>query len=192
MVEMFDNPIYLDKPDYIIPLKGLTTPTQIYNFCRTNNISHFGYGFRFVRNSYFIEQIKFGYSAPDPNARSVQHGERLVRQASWLPGWSQTVHSSHGYELWHGCEQLITAGILPANTLYEDFEIAIWSVDSRINVSGFYLTRKEIAEFIESDLCNKYVDKFGKLPHLNIADPTRNKTYRGLTKTNYMQLFEEK
>jgi hypothetical protein len=190
MHEIFDNTIDIDKPDFVIPLRNIQSPTDIYNFCRTNNISHFGYGFRFVRNSYLSEQLKFGFSAPEPNARSIQKGERLVRQIAWLPGWSVDVSSSHGFEFWHGCTSLITQEILPNDTNYTDIEIAIWSVDLRKNISGYPLTRKKCAEFIESELCSQHKTKHGVLPKLNLIDPTLNKTHKILTKSTLLSLFD--
>lgn len=190
MEEIFDRKIDINKPDYVIPLKNITDPIEIYDFCRTHDISHFGYGFRFVRNSYMIEQLKFGYSAPDPSARGIQHGERLVRQIAWLPGWDKDVSSSHGYEFWHGCQKLINLDILPQDTHYTDIEIAIWSTNTRNNISGYKLSKKECAEFIESELCKQYKDAHDKLPHLNIADPTLNKTHKMLTRSTLLQLFD--
>jgi len=190
MKKMFDRPIELDAPDFVIPLRNIQSPTDIYNFCRTNNISHFGYGFRFVRNSYLTKQLKFGFSAPEPNVKAIQKGERLVRQIAWLPGWNVNVSSSHGFEFWHGCTSLINQEILPKDTNYTDIEIAIWSVDKRTNISGYPLTRKELAAYTESELCEQYVEHHGRLPHLNIVDPTLNKTYRGLRKSTFLDLFE--
>lgn len=190
MSEIFDRKVDINNPDYIISLRDISDPVEIYDFCRSRNISHFGYGLKFVRNSYMMEQLKFGYSAPEPNARSIQHGERLVRQIAWLPGWYKDVSSSHGYEFWHGCQKLIRLDILPEDTHYKDIEIAIWSIDQRKNISGYKLSRKECAEFIESELCTQYKDLHGKLPHLNIADPTLNKTHRMLTKSTLLQLFD--
>ena len=189
-VEIFDKPISINKPDLIVSLRDLNSPAELYQLCRDNKLSHFGYGFRFARNSYSVDQIKFGYSAPNPSARSsVQQGERLVRQAAWLPGWPERVHSDHGYALWDGCKSLIAEGVLPCDTNYADFEIAVWSVDTRKNISGITANRKEIAKCIESMLCEQYKQEHGKLPHLNIADPTDNKLFKTLTKSTISLFF---
>lgn len=186
---VFDNPIELDNPDYVIRLRDLAHPSEIYNICKTNNISHFGYGFRYIENSYKTMQLKFGHSAPDACERPSPMGERLVRQASWLPGWETAVHSSHGFELWHGCTNLISESKMPANVSYEDFEIAIWSGAARKKIIGMPMNQKETAEFIESMLCDLYREKHGELPPLNIADPTRNKLFRAITKSKFLDLF---
>jgi hypothetical protein len=190
MQQIFDQPIDLDTPDFVIPLRNIQSPTDVYNFCRTNNISHFGYGFRFVRNSYLTEQLKFGFSAPEPNARAIQKGERLVRQIAWLPGWNVDVSSSHGFEFWHGCTSLIAQEILPNDTNYTDIEIAIWSATLRTNISSYSLTKRECAEFIESELCQQYKSKHNTLPKLNLVDPTLNKTHKILTKSTLLDLFD--
>ncbi len=186
----FDKPIDLDNPDYVINLKDLTYPSEIYNICKKNNISYFGYGFRYVQNSYHNMQLKFGHSAPEANERPSPMGERLVRQASWLPGWPSTVYSSHGFELWHGCTSLISESKMPSSVDYTDFEIAIWSGSIREDLTGLRLTPKDVAEFIESTLCDLYRERHGELPPLNIADPTRNKLFRTITKSTFLDLFE--
>lgn len=185
----FDKPIELDNPDYVIRLKDLTYPSEIYNICKIHNISYFGYGFRYVRNSYETMQLKFGHSAPDAIERPSPMGERLVRQSSWLPGWPTGVHSSHGFELWHGCTNLIRESKLPEDVTYEDFEIAIWSGSIRKNLTGLSFTDKDTAEFIESSLCDLYKERYGELPPLNIADPTRNKLFKSIAKTRFLDLF---
>lgn len=191
MYKIFDKPIDIDKPDFVIPLRTLQSPVDVYKFCRYHNLTAFGYGFRFVRNSYMTEQLKFGYSAPSPNARSsIQRGERLVRQIAWLPGWPTNVSSSHGFEFWHGCTDLINREILPKDTNYTDIEIAIWSVASRNNVSGYSMTAKKCAEFIESELSDQYKERYGSLPWLNIADPTNNKTHKALAKSTFLKMFD--
>jgi hypothetical protein len=185
----FDKPINLYKPDYVIKLKDLNYPSDIYGICKKHHISYFGYGFRYVKNSYNTLQLKFGHSAPDADVRPSPMGERLVRQASWLPGWPAMVHSSHGFELWHGCTNLIKQNKMPSNVDYTDFEIAIWSGSIRKNITGHPMTEKDTAEFIESMLCALYSERHGKLPPLNIADPTRNKLYKSIVKTNFLDLF---
>lgn len=185
----FDKPIELDNPDYVIRLKDLNNPSDIYGFCKKNNISYFGYGFRYVKNSYNVMQLKFGYSAPYAYMRTSPMGERLVRQAFWLPGWPSKAHSSHGFELWNGCTNLISESKLPEDVSYEDFEIAIWSGTERQNITGVSMTDKETAEFIESMLCDLYYKKHGELPPLNISDPTRNKRFRAVAKSKFIDLF---
>lgn len=190
LVEIFDRPIDINNPDYVLPLRELKCASEIYKFCRERDLSHFGYGFRYVRDSYSTTQIKFGYSAPDPAARSaIQRGERLVRQASWLPGWPTPVHSDHGSALWEGCKRLIATKDLPEDVDYRDFEIAVWSTATRNTVAGYNFTSKEAAMCIESILCDQYKDAFGKLPHLNIADPTTNKLYNIMAKSTALKFF---
>jgi hypothetical protein len=189
MSGIFDNPINLDSPDFVIPLRSLKSASDIYIFCRNNGIRHYGYGFRYARTTYSIEQIKFGYSSPDPIEKPAAQGERLVRQASWIPGWNNPVYSSHGFELWHGCQGLIADGILPVNTNYTDIEIAIWSTGCRTNLTGYKMSDKETAAVIESTLCDLYYERHGRLPPLNISDPRTNKLYKMLTKTTALQIF---
>ena len=188
---VFDKPINIDYPDYVVPLRTLKYPSEMYAFCRKNDIAYFGYGFRFVRDSYNTMQLKFGLSSPDPNTKAKPKGERIVRQIGFLPGWPEIVHSSTGSDFWHGCQRLINNGILPEDLTYNDIEVAIWAGNSRNNISILNMDYKDIAAYIESELCDQYHARHGTLPLLNVADPTKNKKFRILTKSTFSILFEK-
>jgi len=53
--------------------------------------------------------LKVGQSHPDLSInRKHQVGERIVRQMSWVPGWSgEHVRSSHGADFWFGIKDLL-------------------------------------------------------------------------------------
>lgn len=189
--QIFDRPIDIDKPDYVVPLRNLSDPSDMYAFCRTHDISYYGYGFRYVRDSYQSCQLKFGLSAPDPRTKAKPKGERLVRQISYMPGWNKKVYSSTGIDFWEGCKNLIQQGLLPKNLNYTDIELAIWSGNSRTDISGANMSYKQVAAYIESELCDQYNKRHGKFPPLNIADTTRNNTFRLLTNTTFLHFFEE-
>lgn len=187
--QIFDEPIYLDSPDHVVPLHTLSDPSDLYTFCRNNNIHYFGYGIRYTRSSYDTKQMKFGMSAPNPHTRGKPKGERLVRQVGLLPGWNKLLNSSTGVDFWMGCQKLINKNILPPNITYSDFEVAIWTGNTRKNISGLEMSYKDIASHIESELCYQYFVRHKELPLLNIADPTKNKKFIAKAKTTFLDLF---
>ena len=146
-------------------------------------VKSYVYGMCFKPGPLTYDFSKVGMSSQSlGNKREHQVGERITRQLSWVPGWEELhVRSSHGADFWGGIEHhLIPQGILPASFNKNDVTIAVWDVSKRMILSDIHESDElKATAWAEGELAKQYKDIFGRLPYLNVQDPTNTKHYRG-------------
>jgi hypothetical protein len=176
------NTINLYNPDFIIDCSKLTHCKDIYSEMRSNGIvKAYVYGMCFKPGPLVYDFTKVGKSCPIlGEKREHQVGERITRQLSWVPGWSGGhVRSSHGADFWLGIEHfLMPNGLLPQTFNKNDITIAVWNISKRMLTSNVCEDDEGKATgWAEGELAMQYKTAFGRLPHLNIQDPTKTKHY---------------
>lgn len=176
--------IDLFNPDFVIDCSQLKNCRDIYAIMRHHGIvKSYAYGMCFKPGPLTYDFSKVGMSSPSlGNKREHQVGERITRQLSWVPGWEELhVRSSHGADFWGGIEHhLIPQGILPASFNKNDVTIAVWDVSKRMILSDIHESDElKATAWAEGELAKQYKDIFGRLPYLNVQDPTNTKHYRG-------------
>lgn len=193
---MFNN-INLYNPDFVIECSKLTNCRDIYSKMRNNGIvKAYVYGMCFKPGPLAYDFSKVGKSCPAlGEKREHQVGERITRQLSWVPGWEEEhVRSSHGSDFWLGIEHfLIPQGLLPATFNKNDVTIAVWDISKRMPTADICEDDEEKATgWAEGELARQYKEVFGRLPHLNIQDPTKTKHYKKgyVPKSIWDSLFE--
>lgn len=193
---MFNN-INLYNPDFVIDCSTLKNCKDIYSVMRGNGIvKSYVYGMCYKPGPLVYDFSKVGMSCPTlGEKRESQVGERITRQLSWVPGWrGEHARSSHGADFWLGIEHfLIPKGLLPSTFNKNDVTIAVWDISKRMLTSDIREEDEEKAcSWAEGELARQYKSSFGRLPHLNIQDPTRTKHYTsGYTpKSVWKNLFE--
>ena len=193
---MFTN-ITLYNPDFIIDCAKLNYCKDIYASMRDNGIvKAYVYGMCFKPGPLVYDFSKVGKSCPSlEEKREHQVGERITRQLSWVPGWAgEHVRSSHGADFWLGIEHfLIPKGLLPPTFNKNDVTIAVWDISKRMLTADIHEDNEEKATgWAEGELASQYKNSFGRLPHLNIQDPSKTKHYiNGHTpKSVWNTLFE--
>lgn len=174
--------IELYNPDFIIDCSTVNDSSEIYSIMRNNGIKKaYAYGMCFKPNLLVFDFVKIGMSHPSlGEKREYQVGERIVRQLSWVPGWEGThVRSSHGSDFWLGVEHfLIPQQQLPATFNKNDIVVAVWDVTKRMQVSDISEhDDRKATHWVEGELVSQYKNKVGKLPMLNIQDPSKSKYY---------------
>jgi hypothetical protein len=182
--KMFDN-VNLYKPDKIIRLSELRESGDIYDIMRKMSARDYAYGFAYVPHDELrVLYIKLGMSSPNPDRQNDNIlGERVVRQASHLLGWSGTYSSStHGLELFNGLSGLVANGEFPERALHKNnIIVGIWNAHPNFRTCQVQASSAEQAKWLEAHLCAQYKNDFKlELPPLNIADPSKNNI---LTKT---------
>jgi hypothetical protein len=119
----------LYAPTYILPVRALERPREIYSWFKKAKIYGCVYGIY-----YKDTPIKFGYSYPkEERINNNVFGERLVRQLSHCPGWE------HQF----GVPNRLTGfykpnyGWLPDSTNGEDFfdNLQYFSQENRLQIS---------------------------------------------------------
>lgn len=176
--------IDLFNPDFVIDCSQLKNCRDIYAIMRHHGIvKSYVYGMCFKPGPLTYDFSKVGMSSPSlGDKREHQVGERITRQLSWVPGWEELhVRSSHGADFWGGIEHhLIPQGILPASFNKNDVTIAVWDVSKRMILSDIHESDElKATAWAEGELAKQYKDIFGRLPYLNVQDPTNTKHYRG-------------
>jgi len=191
------NSIQLYNPDFIIDCSKLKYCRDIYSSMRAHGIvKAYVYGMCFKPGPLVYDFSKVGKSCPSlEEKREHQVGERITRQLSWVPGWEgEHVRSSHGADFWLGIEHfLIPKGLLPSTFNKNDVTIAVWDISKRMLTADILEEDEEKAcAWAEGELARQYKSSFGRLPHLNIQDPTRTKHYKGgyTPKSVWNNLFE--
>jgi len=192
--------IELFNPDFIIDCKEFNDPAMVYKIMRQHEIKRaYVYGMIWSPTLLTHDFIKVGMSCPDlGHEREYQVGERVVRQLAWVPGWiTPHVYSSHGSEFWHGINHhLIPNNKLPAYFNKNMLKVGVWDISARTSLVDFFSEDEEhyMSRRAEGSLAAQYKKHFqGKLPPLNIQDPSKNKEYSGsrVSKITYFNLFSE-
>lgn len=194
---MFD--IQLFNPDFVIYCSDFRAPKKIYTIMRQQKIKRaYVYGMGFMPEKLRFDFLKVGRSCPNlGELREHQIGERLVRQVAWVPGWDcEDVKSSHGYDFMHGINTVaIPHNIVPADFNKNMLCVGVWNISSRMHQSDFLSTDEELAAscWAEASLASQYKTHFGKLPVLNVQDPSTNKVFTKprINKHTYQNSFTE-
>jgi hypothetical protein len=187
--------INLLKPDFVIECSKLKNCRDIYASMRNNGIvKSYVYGMCFKPGPLTYDFSKVGMSCPNlGDKREHQVGERITRQLSWLPGWEEEhVRSSHGADFWGGIQNfLIPKGLLPASFNKNDVTIAVWNVTKRmIDADVCESDELKATGWAEGELAKQYKMSFGRLPYLNIQDPTNTKHFKkGVIPKSVQNLF---
>jgi len=191
------NTINLYNPDFIIECARLIYCRDIYESFRNNGITRsYVYGMCYKPSLLTYDFLKVGQSHPDLSInRKHQVGERIVRQMSWVPGWSgEHVRSSHGADFWFGIKDLlIPKGLLSPTFNKNDITIAVWDMSHRMLTSDICThDSAKATDWAEGELARQYKNSFGRLPYLNIQDPSNTKSYKtGYTpKSIWNNLFD--
>ena len=174
--------IKLYNPDFIIDCAKLKYCKDIYATMRDNGIvKAYVYGMCFKPGPLTYDFLKVGMSCPNlGEKRESQVGERITRQLSWVPGWEEEhVRSSHGADFWGGIQHfLIPQGLLPATFNKNEVTIAVWDISQRMLTADICDDDElKATGWAEGELAMQYKSSFGRLPHLNIQDPTKTKYY---------------
>jgi hypothetical protein len=181
--KMYDD-INIFKPDEIIICSELNTTAEIYEKLRAMNTSSFAYMFNYAPyNKYPDEEgsyLEYAFLKAGESNGYVK-GERLVRQLRHLDGWNEKKppYSCNGVDFKGGLERLIAELDYPLDILNKNnINIGIWSINDEFRWSNL-LTEEdgEKAIWIEGELCDQHIKIYGKLPPLNIKDPSKCKIY---------------
>lgn len=195
MIENLD----LYTPDFLIDCKHLKLSSEVYPIMRKQGIKRaYVYGMVFNPKPLKFDFLKVGMSAPVlGEKREHQVGERIVRQASWIPGWDEPhPYSGNGSEFWHNInDRLIANNILPDDFNKNNLKIAVWDITARVNYNVILSDDEEftLSTWAEGELAQQYKNNnLGKLPLLNITDPTKTKIYNGayIPKDVFSKLFD--
>ena len=188
--------INLLSPDFVIFCRFIKTSKDIYQIMRNHGITRsYAYGMLRKPSLLSYEFIKVGMSCPTLTDREHQVGERIVRQVAWLPGWQEDKpKSSNGMDFWFNLQNtLITSNRLPNTFSKNDIEIAIWNVSERMSTSDMLVEHEWGATaWTEGELAMQHKLKYGDLPALNYADPSKTRAYKGahISKESFQQMFE--
>ena len=176
----------LANPDYTIHLKNLTSPSEVMQFCKQQNIRNYAYAF--IYNSP-IEQrdfyLKIGRSAPGGSI-----GERIYRQAGHVPGWAFPLTGPSGSDIAHVID--LFEKTFPVNTkllTINNVSICIWDVTNVVNThltDDAYPTR-----VCENQLLDEYEEIHGCLPLGNLKDTRNEMMAPYVGREHYESLFEE-
>lgn len=174
--------IDIHDPDFIIDCSTIDTSAGIYKVIRDyGDPKIYCYAFCY-RIGLKIEFIKFGESAPLPGTNTAEAiGERIKRQLEHVPGWNDPpYYSSHGDDFWSNLNREIQLGNIK-HLNKNDLIVGVWNLENRLHKIDFLYDRnKDISLHFEGLLCKQYKERNdGRLPILNIKDPTRNKAFRG-------------
>lgn len=190
----------LYTPDFVIDCKYLTRSGDIYPIMREHGIKRsYTYGMIYYPNPLIIDFLKIGKSSPKLGSnREHQVGERIVRQASWVPGWESPHPSSDtGSAFWHSIKYNLMEKKLVKHTFNKnDLSIAVWDVTKRVIYSDIISSSDEefdLCTWAEGELSHQYkLNNNGRLPYLNVSDPTATKIYKGayVSKKGFNNLFE--
>ena len=191
-LELFD-------PDFIIDLKNLNVSAEIYPIMREKGIIRaYVYGMIFNPKPLKFDFLKVGMSAPKlGEKREHQVGERIVRQVSWVPGWLEPhPYSGNGSEFWHNInDRLISQKMLPSDFNKNNLKIGVWDISKRVYCNNILSDDEDLtlSTWAEGELAYQYKNyNNGKLPLLNITDPSKTKIYTGthIPKDTFNKLFE--
>lgn len=176
---MYDSIFNLRNPDIVLECRDYKTSVKLYEEIRSfGSPKIYCYAICY-RSGFDIEFIKIGESAPNPIDSEGTVGERIKRQLEHVPGWDdKPYHSSHGDDLWKNMSREINLGNLPILTK-DHLMIGIWNIEAILyKIDFYYKNNKELSRYVEGVLVEQYKNLHeGKLPILNIADPTRNKDF---------------
>ena len=191
------NDINLYNPDFIIDCSKLKYSKDIYSLMRDNKIvKAYVYGMCFKTKPLVYDFLKVGKSCPIlEEKRESQVGERITRQLGLVPGWKGPIpRSGHGSDFWFGIERfLIPEEVVPKTFNKNDVTIAVWDISKRMLTSDICEDDEEKATgWAEGELASQYKNSFGRLPKLNIQDPSRTKNYKDsyIPKSVWNNLFE--
>lgn len=188
--------IKLLNPDFVITCSELKTSKQIYKIFRNMGITKsFVYGIIRQPTLLTYEFIKIGMSSPNLGERSYQVGERVVRQLSWVPGWSGgNPKTSNGLDFWMNLQiELINKNKLPNSFNKNMLKVAVWNVSSRMIESDFLEDQEKIATaWAEGFLARQHKDMYGFLPPLNYSDPSTSQSFKKahINKQSFQSNFE--
>jgi hypothetical protein len=192
--------IELYKPDFVIECNTIEDPAQVYHIMRDNGIKRaYVYGMTWKTTPIWYDFIKVGMSCPNlGERREHQVGERLVRQLSWVPGWSTPpVESDNGWAFWNGIQRhMIATQMVNPDFDKNQISVAVWDVSARMDQFDFVGDDQEFmaCTWSEGRLADQYKKiNNGKLPPLNHRDPSQSKTYRGpkVSKALFSNFFVE-
>lgn len=186
-------------PDYIIAVRTLSQPNDIYSFCYRHNLETYTYGI-FHKNNI----LKYGCSHPamEDRKNTDTFGERIVRQLAKAPGWTEQFYNPQNktysgvFEVDYGWVAESENGqdfkdiIEEYQSLYglkvdkNDLYVHIWNltyIDSlQFPFSDDDQGRKDKALYFEGLLVDQYkLDNMGNAPFGNQKkDPSlKNKIY---------------
>lgn len=195
MIEDLD----LFKPDFGFDLRDLANSSDIYSIMRDRGIVRaYVYTMVFRPKPFLYDFLKVGMSAPKlEEKREYQVGERVVRQVAWLPGWEHgQPYSDNGSAFWHTINRKLIQEekILPPTFGKNNLSVGIWDISKRVkNINDIVSSDEELAlaRWAEGELTNQYKAYFGKLPLLNITDPSQSKVYKGTIRKSVLNQFIE-
>lgn len=176
----------LFKPDFGFDLRDLANSADIYSIMRHKGIVRaYVYAMVFRPKPFLYDFLKVGMSAPKlEEKREYQVGERVVRQVAWLPGWEHSQpYSDNGSAFWHTINRKLIQEekILPPTFGKNNLSVGIWDISKRIKNNDIVSSDEELtlAQWAEGELTHQYKKHFGRLPFLNIIDPTKTRVYNG-------------
>lgn len=150
--------ILKNSPSYTLDLSTMSKPNDIVKFCRRHSIKYYVY--TFIDNSGSTPQVmKYGYSYPDKgDSKSQRHGDRVKRQAHYIPGWSTPPpRSGNSSDMRNIVEEHFP-------TIYKD-DVLLVIVDL-----GMYT--ENTVRSCESWLINEHKEAHGESPAGNYRDET--------------------
>ena len=181
------NDILLHSPDFIVRCNKLTYSCDVYGVMRNNGIAR-SYVYAVAYNNpnmlMTYEILKVGESSPDPQASTVQIGERISRQLHHVPGWEYYKNdpiSDHGQDFMNGVEYRQKQKLLPMNFHKDEITVGIWDISKRMKMSNMIETPEQeqrATSWAQGELAHQHKNLYGKLPILNFADPTCSKHYK--------------
>lgn len=193
------NVVDIYSPDFIVPVRTLSQPSDMYTFCHNYQLETYVYGI-YHKNSV----IKIGCSHPSINDRKNTNtfGERIVRQLAKAPGWTDPFYnpqnkkysgiheigygwiseSENGHDFKIIVEEYQNHHNIKLNK--DEFYIHIWNLTYRDSTKFPFLNddkgREKKALYFEALVIEQYkLDNMGNIPIGNQTyDPSlRNKAY---------------
>lgn len=140
----------LALPRHIIRLQTLNHADEILQYCKRNQIRWYAYEFRFKQSV-----IKYGYSM------SGLDGERVYRQAWYIPGWATIPTSHSGADM----QNIIKKNPQHFKNIHkDDVELVIYDLTGYCFYSNWDNGIKQEVKNVEALLMENHIEQFGKLP----------------------------
>ena len=181
-----DMNIHYMYPTFIFSLDRLKDPAYLCRFARRVNMQDYAYVFEIMDPwIHTVKTLKIGRST------SKFLGERIYRQAAWLPGWNQPEPSSSAGSDINNIKKLWMEepNIEEAMWTKNNFIIKVWDVTGVANDSQDEARNSRLAENL---LLDEYESVHGCLPIGNPKD-TRNEMMRYEVKNSHWNsLIDEK
>lgn len=165
-------------PQFDIDLSQLNNACEIKGIMRNLGVLYYVYAF-----VYKGTVMKYGQSSYVTNYRKDPHGERIYRQARYIPGWSEMpmTANSAGGEFIPVIEQF---GDIHKN----DVSIHVWDMTSH-QFSAEDFPEHDLT-IVENQLIEQHKEVVGYIPVGNIKDESHIKSKSIVTDTVFNNLFE--